>query len=107
MKKLQNKMIVGALVGVIALGGLLQVGGVGSVAHASSAKKVSVAKEMESFIKSQRHLFVLQKFSSKFLDSIQSRSFNNLDEFKEGVVKLNQGWYLVHVGASHVVFWKK
>lgn len=105
MKKLRNKMIVGALVGVIALGGLFQVGGIRSVAYASSNKYH--AKAMQDFIKSHRYLFVLQKRIPNSLEPVSSIDYANLDEFKKGVVKLPQGWYLAHVGASSVIFWKK
>ena len=105
MKKLHNKMIVGALVGVMALGGLLQVEGIKSVAHA--APKRVYEREMKDFIRSQRILLYLPKLHDRHPDHIQSREYSSLDEFKKGVVSLPKGWYLAKLGLSSVIFEKR
>lgn len=100
MKKLRNKIIVGALVGVIALGGLFQVGGMGSVAHASSAR------QMQNFIKSQRRSLYLPKPHEKYFGPINSVHYRNLNEFKENVVRLPKGWYMAILDKDSVIFRK-
>ena len=107
MKKLRNKMIVGALVGVIALGGLFQVGGMGSVAYASSSNKVYFAREMRDFIMKHRSKVYLPKQHEKDFGPIKAKHYSSLDEFKNNILGLQRGWYMAILGVDSVIFWKR
>lgn len=101
MKKLHSKIIARVLAVAIVLGGAVHFSEV--VSHAST-RQVSYM-QLEQFIKNHRGLFVLNKYSN--MEGVISKSYNDFDEFKREVVKLEKGQYLVHVGKSSISFYKK